>query len=264
MKQLILSLLILLSLATHANAAIEVVFVVSTGSGDGSNVTTAAQNSTTVDYILIAKRYWSTEPTLTDNQTGNTYSAVTAAQDSGDGTGRPRLRLYGGIPGDKDASHTWTLSGSFNEPGITVWGLKGVKQTSPIDQTSGAGVDGGTSIQAGSITPSEDNCIVICAAGYKIGTSGSINLSFTGNFIDGVNFFSNGGGGGYEIQTTATARNPTISWTGTNDASASIVSIKAAAATGSQLLRILLLSQRATPWQRFIDRTPVVTYARPI
>ena len=96
---------------------------------------------------------------------------------------------------------------------------------STIDQSSSANSGGSTvtSLQPGSITPGHANEVVIAVTDVGNGTSPSINSGFTSfGAIGGNGSTFEGIMAGYLIQTTATAENPTSSWTGVSQASAVI------------------------------------------
>ena len=89
-----------------------------------------------------------------------------------------------------------------------------------------------TSQASGSITPSEDNCLIVSGFGTTY-TSADETVSESMTITDriatngGVNY---GIGMAYKIQTTATAINPSWAWTGTFNGAAKVASFKAAAA----------------------------------
>jgi hypothetical protein len=115
-------------------------------------------------------------------------------------------------------------------PAIQVLGFSGV-HASPLDQQTGA--TGGTqsTLSPGSLTPSEDNCLVIAGLGHEINTGGavSINGGFSSLAEAYVGSVSEGAAIGWLIQTTAALASPT--WNTTNNATgiaASLATFKAA------------------------------------
>ncbi len=125
-----------------------------------------------------------------------------------------------------------TSNGSF----ITycVMGFAGVKASGAFDQETGNSATSGTSISTGSVTPSEDNCLVITALCVNDNVDTASISSYTqpsGSPIQGSGGNWLGGAFAYHIQTTATATNPTWTW-GTSGQNAATVAVFKSAAGG--------------------------------
>lgn len=177
--------------------------------------------------VVVSSYYGAAAPTLTDSN-GNTWTSVDHFVGSGAATNR--LQMYYCIGGTVGAGHTvtCTISGAYGS--VAFAGYSGVASTTPLDQHTINGVGGATSVQAGSVTPSEANEVVIVGLGYQTAAAtASIDGGFTKRVNDnpqsGVSF---GVALGDLIQTTATAANPTWSWTGAGDAAAVIATFKQA------------------------------------
>ncbi len=103
----------------------------------------------------------------------------------------------------------------------------------PFDVENGAIQYVGTTLQPGSVTPSENNELIVTGLGFYPSGVLSVNSSFT--ISDQVNYVSSaamGLGAAYLVQGTAGAVNPT--WTDSTTATslaAVIATFKAAAAT---------------------------------
>ncbi len=111
------------------------------------------------------------------------------------------------------ASQTFTISKSGSYSSIVVMGFSGVDTTAPFDVENGTNWSG-TTAQPGSITPSVDNELVISGCGDAAPTTTwTCNGNFSGTeiYYNQVPSTTEGNALAYEIQTTATARNPT--WT---------------------------------------------------
>lgn len=127
------------------------------------------------------------------------------------------------------ADHTFTFNPGVGNPSMVVLAFSG-SVASPLDQFSyTAG-----SPQAGSITPSQANCLVVAFHFVQYtNTAASIDSPFGGTE---VNALGNGDtwecGAAYEIQTAATARNPTWTFADISGQQVGIVSFKAAAGGG--------------------------------
>jgi len=108
------------------------------------------------------------------------------------------------------------VSGANTFGGLQVQAWSG-SAASPFDQESGTTSGGVSTLQPGSLTPSEDNCLVITGMAHEANTSGatSINGGFT--ISDGTGYqggVHEGGSMAYLVQTSAAAANPT--WNITN------------------------------------------------
>lgn len=121
-------------------------------------------------------------------------------------------------------SHTFSCGGNSN--GIAVIALSGTKTSAVYDVENGSG--GG---QAGSVTPSEDNEILIAGLDNNAAATYSIDLGFTIQEQRAYNPGDNtmGFGLAYLIQTTLAAKNPT--WSGGSPGASCIATFKAAAAS---------------------------------
>lgn len=126
---------------------------------------------------------------------------------------------------------TFTTSGSGIFNALIVAGFSGVKTSSPIDQHDGAILGSpSTSIQPGSVTPTEDNELIVAQLGYgdpiadlAINSGFSTPIHFP--FESGVNF---GVSFSYLVQTSLGAVNPQFSWSGVgSDAGTNIATFKA-------------------------------------
>lgn len=208
--------------------------VVSTSATFGaSSGGTSAIDTTGADLlvVVVSSYYGAAAPTLTDSKS-NTW---TVAQNfDGSGAAGNRLRMYYCLGGTVGSGHTvtCTISGAYGS--IAFAAYSGVLSSAALDQGAITGSAGLTSIQAGSVTPTEGNEIVIAGLGYE---TASATASIDGGFTKRVNDnpqsgVSYGVALGDLIQTTATAANPTWSWTGAGEASAVIATFKSAGGGG--------------------------------
>lgn len=214
---------VVLLVPMQANAAIAIVQSVSAGSSDtGDSVTTAAVDTTGANGIVCAVADFTSPAATISDSKSNTYTGLTR-QDAG----APAIRLYYVANPTVGSGHTFTASNTDSFPSIACLALSGTNTTTFYDGTENGAVDNtasSQSIQPGSVTPSEDNTIVVTAFGvYSSGTGHTINGSYT---IEETVTFGPGEHIGvvlaYWIQTTATATNPTWSWT-TNDYAATVI-----------------------------------------
>lgn len=199
------------------------------GAGSEANGGTSASCDTSGANFLVANvvdYQVNAACTFSDSKT-NTWSAKTSYSVAGNAR---NVIKYVANP-TVGSGHTFTSSGTNTYGECFVLGFSGV-HASPSDQENGVGGSSGTSLATGSITPSQDNCLVI--AGIGVGSaagSPSINGGFTATEVAaGVSGHTFMGGVAYLIQTTAAAANPTWSWSGAATPTANIASFKAAAA----------------------------------
>lgn len=216
----------------------------SAGSADGNSATTAGLNTTGADLLIAVAGYYTggTAPSLTDSNS-NTWTGQTIYPASGSGG---RVRIYRCSSPIVGAGHTVTLSGTGSLPSVALIACSG-SAASPLDaEASAAGLDGSPA-QPGSITPAGNNELFVTAMASSSGDSQtfSVDSSFTiietvqPSFLVRVALVI-----ATLIETTATAKNPTWSWTITADLYAvGQAAFKAAVAGGSLAPRPLLVGQ---------------------
>lgn len=181
----------------------------STGAAGGS--TSASITTTGAKLIVLSVTYYhdSAANVVVSDSKSNTWTALTARSSSSAG-----LRLYYCINPTVGSGHTFTASGSATY--ATIMAQAYSCDTTPVYQAeTGASLGSVTSGQGGSITPSENNCLIVTGlnAWYASG-SFSIDSGFTiSDSAPEVGGASFGSAFAYKIQTTAGAENPTWSWT---------------------------------------------------
>ncbi len=205
-------------------------------SSDDNNVTSGTIDASAADLILIAIASYNAvgAPTPTDNVGGNTYNALTVQQVS-----IPRIQLFWCKPASVSAAMNWSVATSGGFPGIYVAIYSGSHAT-PFDQESGTSRVG-TIQQPGSLTPSEDNCLLFVGASVYVasGSVPTIDSSFNrtdGDVNDGHHFTA---AAFDKIQTTAGAENPQVSTDGTEIASAVAMAVFKAAAAASSAIKTI-------------------------
>lgn len=184
---------------------------IGSNSGSGlSSATTGSVDTTGADF-LIAMYSCADAVNLTPTDSkSNTWTQVSNSYTRVE----PRVRMFFSIPTSVGTGHTASVSGYF-VGALHLLAFSGVKQSSPEDQISGNNAYG-TTIQPGSITPTEDNEVIVTIFGVNGSSSPmSINSGFTEtNEVDFGAGDHYGATGAYLIQGTAAAINPT--WTRTN------------------------------------------------
>lgn len=207
-------------------AAIALVAHTAAGSPSGSGITTSGIDTAGADFVALPlSRYvvgaGSVHPG--DNKS-NTFTARTAQNSI-----FCHSRIYDSIPGTVGSGHAASYSDTTSFPAVGLVAFSGVLQSSPIDAQNGATNDSAMSLQAGSVTPSEDGCLIITSIGFSASNTLSIDQGFT--ILDQIDFVNGQHFGiaiAYKIQTTAAAVNPTWSWGATSQASAVIAVYKSA------------------------------------
>jgi hypothetical protein len=233
MKRLLLAICSVLLLSTPAEAVYSCsIAATEKGTvGTALSVTTDAIDTTGADVIFVALSWYSgggaditAAFTFSDNKS-NTWDHKTATA-SGGATGIKTALFYTTsatptVGGSHTVTAAWDSVSAFSS--IYVLACSGAKAASPYDtESAGGGTSGATTVQPGSLTPAEDNEILITGVAHLAAGSSTIDAPFTlsnelpysaGNYI--------GGGLAYSIQTTATARNPT--WTQSSSVEAAAV-----------------------------------------
>jgi hypothetical protein len=197
------------------------VFSASKG-GNTETATSDAVDTTGATLIVVATSHFSPTPTLSDSK-GNTWTALTTY-----GPGSYEVKMYYCVSPTVGSGHTFTLAGANTYPTFTVLGFSGGSLSSPFDQQNGATGSSFDTVQPGSITPTQDNELVVTAlSGALSGTPASIDSGFSTPVQ-----IANGSGAifnaiAYKIQTTAAAVNPTWSVSATaSTGAAAIASFK--------------------------------------
>jgi hypothetical protein len=171
------------------------------------NPTTAALDTTGANLLVIV---------ATNHTSGSAPSGVSDSKGNNVGS-------------NVGSGHTFTLGGTFVLGAVAALAFSGAHATAPFDvEAAGNSTGSGTTVQPGSVTPSQDDSLIIQAVG--IATDGTGSLSIDGGYAtavwvgSGANTANRGMGFSYLIQTTAAATNPT--WT--NNANNSMTAVAAA------------------------------------
>jgi hypothetical protein len=181
--------------------------------GTTSGTTSAGIDTTGASLLIVAvaRHGFTSDPTLTDSY-GNTWLPLTPYA----GFIGYVLVYYAKNP-TVGTGHTFTLAGGNTFPSACVAAFTGADTSAPFDVENGNGVSypSSTTIQTGTLTPSQDDSLIIAAlaSAPNGGPSGyTIDSSFTLiDTVDAINGQSSGSGLAYFLQTTAAAKNPT--WT---------------------------------------------------
>lgn len=190
-----------------------------------NTVTTAGVNASGANFSVIGASWYNAGGlgsfTVSDSN-ANVYTPLT--QQIGNTVQYARLWYsQGGVYG---SGMTFTAAGDVTcFPSVYGAAFSGV-HASPFDAENGNTTSSATSLSCGSVTPSEDNCLIVAFGGLYTASGISIDQGFTAltqNYGAGTNLAA---GGGYLIETAAAAKNPTWSWTTAERAAAVIAVFK--------------------------------------
>jgi hypothetical protein len=197
--------------------------------------TSGSCNTTGANLIVLVGVYDGGGTGAFTDSKGNTYTLLTRpATTIETAASNSYVRLAYCYAPTVGSGHTFTISPSYGS--IHAIAVSG-SASSPFDVESagyGSNAANATTNQPETATPSVDNCLLV--AGLGVGDTGnpsSIDSSFT--FSTGIAAHTSvrwGGALAYQIQTTATARNPTWTWTNSSSNGAVMAAFKAAAAGG--------------------------------
>ncbi len=192
--------------------------------GSSTTVTTNAIDTSGANLIVVM-RCMQNEQNMTDSASNTWTSAVNLSNTS-------ETRMLYCLAPTTSTTHTFTQTGSF--PALAVACFSGVKTSSPLDQTASHGVNTSTTNATGSITPSENNELLVFGDADAWTGSVSVNVGAILEQLALVGGTSFAISIGYEIQTTATARN--VTWTQSNSRTGALVaSFKSAPAAAGLL-----------------------------
>ncbi len=182
---------------------INIVASTSKASPDGSTMVSDAINTSGATGLFVGVAYFDGSSINVSDSYENTWFSLTAKSES------PQVcQLFYGVgthgsfpvvgPG-----HTFTVTCISSFPSLFVLAASEVAVFLPFDQENGNTAASGTTISTGSVTPSENNEIVVAL----VGTNGTITYGINGGFTIaeslsnvGANF---AGALAYLIQTTA-------------------------------------------------------------
>jgi PA14 domain len=201
------------------------------GSSDHATVVTTGIDTRAANLIVI--NVWhdpraGSTPVLTDSKS-NAWTPLTSRFS---GTGTTQLFYCAGPT--TDVSHIFTATGtSGTNPAIAVLSFSG-GAVSPFLAETGNNNGPVTSLQPGSLTPAQDDCLVVTGIDIHNGNSLTIDSGFTA-VVQGVSPGNYQGGGiAYLLERSAAAVNPTWTWA-TGEFAAAVMAVFGAAPTDLRL-----------------------------
>ncbi len=200
----------------------------------GVATTSAGISTTGCDFLVavVGGYIAAGDPALTDNQS-NTWGNLTKRETAV--VAEITIFYTTNYPANTHGSnHTFTFGGTGTSyPMIALLGFSGARSSSVFDTGKDSGAIGNLPLQPGSLTPSEDDCLVIAGIAHNTPVeSPTINGGFSSPVVELQNAGNCVGGAiAYLIQTTAAAANPT--WSGSiGDAAISMGVFRAQPAGG--------------------------------
>jgi hypothetical protein len=213
-------------------------FVSSVGakSPDSNGFTTGSVDTSGANFLFaVVTDVEGATATLSDSK-GNTWTALTP-----NGAGTTNNSCFYCESATVGSGHTFTISGAATYGSVEVLAFSGGATSSSLDaQTGTFNNSNPNTLAPGSVTPSEDDCLVVTGLSLRdyAGTL-SIDGGFTKDTAEQT-FSGNaiGTAAAYLIQTSAAAANPTwtIGSSGTTYAATTIAAFKASAAGGETLM----------------------------
>jgi hypothetical protein len=193
---------------------------------NAASSSTADRDTTGADLVVITVTDYSGQsPAVIGDNKGN--GSPTALTSRVQGTVRQTLYYY--TAPTVGAGHHWTVDGTNSFVAIAVAYFSGAATSLPKDQDSGA-VTTSSTAQPGSIAPSEDDELIVCGVGSDGGSTTPDGAFTETDDVFYSPFFN--AELSYQIQTTATAVNPSNGVVGTSNTVCSQASFKAAAGGG--------------------------------
>lgn len=172
-------------------------------------------DTTGADLIVIAAIGFAGVTAPHDSKS-NTFTALSERTGS-----QCKVRIYYVVSPSVGSGHTCTANTAGQFAVGFIYAFSGCNTADAFDQESaGGGTASGTSLQPGSVTPDEDNCLIVSGLSFFNSTGATINGGYTGAAVDTDGSTHISGGGAYLVQTSAAATNPTWSWAGNADAAA--------------------------------------------
>lgn len=183
-------------------------YITSTNKGGRDTFTTTAIDTSGATLIVLGLAWFggATEPTISDSQS-NTWSNLTLGN-----ANYPYVRLKYCLAPSTSASHTITSTHTNAYLGLTVAAFSGVTTYDSVE--NGGYQISGTTLSTGSVTPSQNNSLIVTNLGMAGGAqTPSIDTGFTiATHLGGSSGNWYGCDLAYLILATAAAKNPQWSW----------------------------------------------------
>lgn len=196
-------------------------------STNGNGFTTSSIDTTSANLLVAVLVDHGGNAAFADSK-GNTWLTAISPQSGAPGSS-PYIRIIYVKAPTVGSGHTFTVTVTFGNPFLAVAAFSGADTAAPLDRTSFATNTFANTLQAGSITPTAANEVVVAGALVRATGTLSIDSSYilteTGLYVGGTAY---GGGLAYIVQSAAAATNPTWTLSG-GLAGAQIASFKSGA-----------------------------------
>lgn len=229
------------------------------GSPDKNGFTTTPVDTTGVDLLVLCGNADNATYTISDSK-GNSWSTSPSSSSQFSIT----TAIFYVIAPTVGTGHTFTLTGTNGNYAVGVLGWSGMDQSSPLDQSSAGSAGFASTLQPGSITPGQANEVLVCTVVEGSTDTFSIDSSFTiADQIPQSNGAHHGMAVAYQIQTTATTRNPTWTTASANMFGSSLASFKASSGISGALAATVEALTSAISGSETFPGSMSVTVPRP-
>ena len=186
-----------------------------------ATATSPAIDTTGASTLIVVLSERTPSSGVISDSKGNTWSQLTVYSDD---PNDHACSIWWSNATSVGTNHTFTATGTDMACTVSIAAFSG-GATSPFDLQNGNNAGTGSTVQPGSITPTQDSELVIAGFVHDRAALPTIGGGFT--MYQQLGFGAQYGGGlAYLIQTTATAANPTITFDGTTTSVAVIASFK--------------------------------------
>jgi hypothetical protein len=211
-----------------------IALVTSTKAAGQNGGTSAGIDTTGANLIVLGVVSYSAvgDATVSDSKGNTPYVGLTKYT----ATALQYVKIFYFLSPTVGSGHTFTVTSSAGFSAMVVASFSGVSAFDAGKDTGASTASAVTTLQVGSLTPSVDNCLMVTVVGLNASSSTpTIDSSFNAatefqNYVGSTNF---GAALSYQVQTTATARNPTWTFSLTTGAAAAMAVFKPPAAGGS-------------------------------
>lgn len=209
-----------------------VTHVVKTGTST-NGATSGSIDTTGANLLVFPVCYAFGSSLVVSDSKSNTWTGLTVRSY----TTRTSVRIYYAKNPTVGTSHTFTTAGTNCFANPMALSFSGCDTTSPFDVENGGSAQA-TSQATGSVTPNQNNSLIIALTDGEDSTLASVTIDSGFTIGDIVpNAITTAGANAYLLQGTAAAVNPTWTYTALERAAVAIAVFKPAAAGGSPLRR---------------------------
>lgn len=216
---------------------------------NADSVTTGTYDTTGADLLVLALTTYapSGAATPTDSKT-NTWVGLTAVSSASADT--PKVQLWYAVAPIVGSGHTFSYADTQGYPALSVLAFSGAHLTTPFQAENGATAASGTSLSAGSVSPSATD-LFVAAFGWNNETYA--NVSIGSSFTKQAGVGSSAGvafGGAIAWKISSSAEDPAWARPNSNAIGAVIAVFKAPVGGGSTIVRQMIQHHHYRPRQK--------------